>query len=337
MVNPRPLCLASVLGPLLVLLIALVAGACLSPTAALGAFPGANGRIAYVQTFPSFGTPPSNETGTEIYSVLPDGSDVQRLTHNTEYDYAPSWSADGQRITYESAFPDGPRATVYVMDANGDNLSEVARPRTDNPGPSFSPDGERIAFSTGRTIATSALDGSDRERVAVKHRGSGPLEEPEYSPSGRRIIFAGHPRGKGHTEAGIWTVRSDGTHLHPLTSPKGDRTDLAPDYSPDGTQIVFVRAVPRHFGERVFLMNADGSDEHRITSFGYDYPAFSPAGDRIVISEIANYLLPLCGDLYSITPTGSDLVQVTRTCDQQVGVIAHGASWQPLLIAGSRR
>ena len=69
----------------------------------------------------------------------------------------------------------------------------------------------------------------------------------------------------------IYSVRGDGTGLRTL--PRLEH----PVWSPGGTQIAGDVGDPPG---SIFIMNADGSDSHRIRAGGM-FPAWSPSGDRI--------------------------------------------------------
>jgi TolB protein len=75
-------------------------------------------------------------------------------------------------------------------------------------------------------------------------------------------------------------MNANGSQQHQLTSGPGD--DFGTAWSPDGTQIAFVRDFGN--GDRpVYLMNADGSDQHPLTGRGSTQfvPGWQPRGDRI--------------------------------------------------------
>jgi TolB protein len=67
-----------------------------------------------------------------------------------------------------------------------------------------------------------------------------------------------------------------------LTS--GKRADERPDWSPDGTRIVFSR------NGNIWIMDADGQNETRLTDTKQDEfaPAFSPNGRRIAFNRLGN-------------------------------------------------
>jgi TolB protein len=77
--------------------------------------------------------------------------------------------------------------------------------------------------------------------------------------------------------------------------------DTSPSYSPDGRQIVFES--DRSGDQQLYVMNADGTDPHRI-SFGptrYGSPAWSPDGDLIAFTRIGATL-----NIGVMTPEGRD-------------------------------
>jgi Tol biopolymer transport system component len=86
----------------------------------------------------------------------------------------------------------------------------------------------------------------------------------------------------------IYTMRPDGSERQQLTN--NTVLDNDPDWSPDGSKIVYISAVDSVPGaparrRDVFLMNADGSGSHRlfqaIDGPGATHPRWSPDGSRI--------------------------------------------------------
>jgi len=110
----------------------------------------------------------------------------------------------------------------------------------------------------------------------------GPAQATFPAQNGR-IAFAGQ---KGSSSE-IYTMKADGTGLRRLTHLHGEAT--TPDWSPDGTRIVFYVGAPRSVAG-IYIMNADGSDLHRVTTpegvipFGGDQAAFTRDGQHLVYS-----------------------------------------------------
>jgi Tol biopolymer transport system component len=212
--------------------------AVLSPSVAAAAFPGKNGRIAYVGL-------PAGETNLDIFTVRPNGSGLQQLTDDPIEEADPSWSADGRRLAFTRFEPAG--RAVFTINADGGDPTPVVNTVSPiSPAPSFSPSGRQIVYTTGWTIRTVRPDGSRLRRlVSAKRQGSGLcrplLESPRYSPSGRRIVFTGRPRGR--RQEGIWTMRRDGSRLRHVVGSCSGPVVTNPDYSPDGRHIVFLPRV----------------------------------------------------------------------------------------------
>lgn len=296
-------------GPIRVLRAATVVGA----VAALAAFPGANGQIAFAGARP-------NES-QQVYTIQPDGSGLKQI--GPPISFRPAWSPDGGSLVF-GHFRPGENIDIFVMNANGGDIRFVsdARQFNGNVDPSFSPNGLRIAYSTG-AIRTVGVDGRRPRVVARAVIGRQyALFDPEYSPDGNRIMFAGTPRRR---KGGLWTVRPDGSHLRMLREVAHGGVQAS--YSPDGEHI----AITQH-GD-MFVTREDGSHARRLAGDRkLTSPAWAPAGNRIAAIQSGGP--PSCADIVTIDPNGSDLRTLTNNC----AVSAAGGSavyptrpnWQPL-------
>ena len=94
----------------------------------------------------------------------------------------------------------------------------------------ISPDGKTIAFDILGDVYLLPSNGGDAERLT-----SGPAYDfqPRFSPEGSRVLFTSD-RGGGDN---IWTIRIDGTDLHPITSDKKSVINSGA-WSPDGEYVV---------------------------------------------------------------------------------------------------
>ena len=155
--------------------------------------------------------------------------------------------------------------------------------------PSWSPDGEWIAYSADSNGETSirvirAVGGDDRVIHVEGAEGTFAIFSAQISPDGTRVLF---DRG---TDAGfdVFVMDVDGTDVHRLTT-TGD--DYDPSWSPDGSEIAFSREddskadADTTVTSDIFVMDADGENVRRLTRGGpkntYHNPVWSPDGSKI--------------------------------------------------------
>ncbi|MBI5090621.1 MAG: PD40 domain-containing protein [Actinobacteria bacterium] len=98
-----------------------------------------------------------------------------------------------------------------------------------------------------------------------------PITTPPWLKSDGRIAFV--------RDGQIFTIDADGTDEVQLTSVA---TNSVPRWSPDGQRIAFVRDTGPSAHE-IWMMNADGSDQHRVAVTGWVAAgaAWSPDGQRL--------------------------------------------------------
>ena len=143
-----------------------------------------------------------------------------------------------------------------------------------------------IGGDCGYKVMRVAADGSGAEkRLTFNFCGAG---DPDWSPDGARIAFRRSDRpspGAACTLDGdIWTMNPDGGALFRVTS---GGMDDAPDWSPDGTRIVFSSKRDASVGEEIYVVGAAGGPVTRLTNDKQESfdPHFTPDGKRIVFSR----------------------------------------------------
>ena len=195
--------------------------------------------------------------GSKIYLLPPSGMSRTQVTFGGGLASYPSWSPDGRHIAYASdtqpaTGSDSPYYTpgcelslklcpqqIRVTNANP-RANSLARQLTHDPVgatmPSWSPDGQRIAFVGGATDPNGDIYVMDANGHNVRPLTSGPAYDsfPKWSPDGTRIAFF---RAGSGQPSGVWIMNADGTNPHPLAASGPQTGSFA--WSPDGTELAF--------------------------------------------------------------------------------------------------
>jgi hypothetical protein len=258
------------------------------------AFPGENGRIAYVTT---------SGDHRAIYTVDAQGLDPQPLIDLGSGRDAidPAWSRDGLKVAFAGQESPGGPFVIYTASADGTgNPQQITRDEL-SPGiwrsdtdPTWSPDGTKIAFVRWWTDGGSHIWTVELATGTTSHtfmEAGFNEQEPAWSPDGTRIAFVGRMNSCAQPPCrwgiGIWHLE-DGRWTNPLNYQWGYDWHH-PDWSPDGTMIV----ASFGFDEVTFLSRAglqvfDVSSGEPLSTLGPCHltsePSFSPDGQWVLIT-----------------------------------------------------
>jgi len=217
----------------------------------------------------------------------------------------PQWSPDGTKIAWVGIInPSTPsaRTDIYFALAGGGALTNVSSPTgleglKDNTGPTWSPDGTKLAWSTnfvlaGITEIESASVASVTSRTNISGGGVSPAPlgnlAPAWSPDGTRIAWSGIAQagaGTGHFE--IWAADPDGSNRVEISTVDNASLDptisLASVWSPDSSLLAWSGGRGGLTSAQVLVSNADGTHRTEISTAGAgtdpvfaSHPAFAP-------------------------------------------------------------
>src|SRR6266511_2098504 len=132
----------------------------------------------------------------------------------------------------------------------------------------------------------------------------------------------------------IWPVNANGSGLQRLTTDPAN--DFDPGWSPDGTKVAFMSQEPGASGNdpdyNIYVMNADGSDQHRITDRFAQFADWSPDGPYLVFAPGLNIIRPDGSGLISLRVGGGEPEFPDWTAQGRVGRPGHPA--RPALPTG---
>jgi Tol biopolymer transport system component len=280
----------------------------------LGAFPGANGLIAF-QSF--------RDGSSQIYLETVPPSTVRRLTRGSHCYALPAWSPDGRRIAYEyNPSPTGTPARnsdIYVMNANGTGVRRLTRQIGFDGDPAWSPDGRKIVFESTRSgnadIWVMNADGTNPRQLTRSAVFDG---DPAWAPGGSRIAFTSTRTGNRE----IYLMNPDGSGVLDITN--NPANDFDPTWAPSAEWIAFVSDRDRNL--EIYATNDRFLLKRLTQNSGVDaFPAYSPDGTQIAFTTDRGDAGNL--DLHSMGKDG-DILGVTELT--QAPGRDQAPDWQPL-------
>jgi Tol biopolymer transport system component len=223
---------------------------------------------------------------------------------------------------------------IYLMNADGTNRTRLTNGQLTELGPSWSPDGKKIAFTGGKEALYRATEDPESFDTYVMNADGSALTKLAddtgvsiaWSADGEKMIFS--------TGGSIYVMNADGTGRVSLITNLDHPSSL--DWSPDCKKIAFSELVgPQGTAPGIYVMNADGTNLKRLRPAAFspgvwngssDDPAWSPDGKKIAyVSEDADSV----DTINVMNADGTDETTLTNYENGETGSVLSSPTWSP--------
>jgi Tol biopolymer transport system component len=223
-------------------------------------------------------SPEGSKVIYEKVSFKPRPQNLPLYSWDPDWDYQytdvfPALSKDGKLVFTEKSQnssiaisdPDGSnRKRIFETAGSGLSAPMVSHGLAGAFQPTWSPDGEWIAFGLGqwfqeRRNGTAKIMRVRRDGTSLEALTDGAVNAgfPSYSADGKRIVYR------------VWDAKEKGLRIIDIADRKiqvlTTEADNLPGWSPDGSRIVFTRRVDT-VNFDVFTIRPDGTDLQRLTT-----------------------------------------------------------------------
>jgi len=216
----------------------------------------------------------SRRTGHwQLFEIPTEGGQARRIRTNPATEYQADPSADGKTLAFLTNL-DGPERLVLLDFATGD-LRELVRHgrKTIFGNPSWSPDGERITFSSNWRIGHQiyVVDVASGETRRISPMTSGGCE-PRFMRDGRRVCYV----SRGHVRQTSRLVAHDLETGEEEVLVDWPAMNYDPAFSPDGSEIAFASNVSGEFA--IYRQRLSDGKAWRVTQGPGEarYPDYRP-------------------------------------------------------------
>jgi Tol biopolymer transport system component/DNA-binding winged helix-turn-helix (wHTH) protein len=242
------------------------------------------GYLAFL-FFKPYWLTPAGSAGRSPINVVP-------LTTYPGREMQPAFAPDGNQVAFVWSGEKDNNSDIYVRLVDGGNSVRLTDHPGDDVNPVWSPDGGTIAFyrtapDGDGIFLVPALGGAERKLTGAwaNRFGFGSHTWIHWAPDGKWLVVS--DKASAEEPFSLYLLSPETLEKRRLTSPPASVVgDCSPAFSPDGSQVAFVRVMSAVVGE-VYLVSVNGGEGKRLTfdGAGASTLAWTPNGREIVFSS----------------------------------------------------